>query len=153
MPEFEIEGPRRKSSTAVLIVVGAILVLLLVGARFLASYVIEIAWWKELGQFRTWVSMLFYNVAPLTAATLVAFAVLFAAHARALKFAGTTLGEHRVYARISTLALLLLAYLVSAACIDAWTVVRFAGSRGLPAAATTWQDAFFKKPLSFYLFD
>ena len=153
MPEFEIEGPRRKSHAAVRITIAAILVLLLVGARFLASYVIEIAWWKELGQFRTWLSMLFYNVAPLTAATLIAFAVLWIAHARALKFAGTTLRAHRLYARISALALLLLAYLISAACIDAWTVVRFAGSRGLPAAATTWRDAVFDKPLSFYLFD
>jgi uncharacterized membrane protein (UPF0182 family) len=153
MPEYEIEGPRRKSSTVARISIAVILVLLLVGARFLASYVIEIAWWKELGQFRTWLSMLFYNVAPLTAATLIAFAVLWLAHARALRFAGTTLREHRLYARISALALLLLAYLISAACIDAWTVVRFAGSRGLPAAATTWHDAVFDKPLSFYLFD
>ena len=31
--------------------------------------------------------------------------------------------------------------------------MRFAGSRGLPAAATAWHDAVFDKPLSFYLFD
>ena len=79
--------------------------------------------------------------------------MLWLAHARALKFAGTGLGEHRLYARISALALLLLGYLISAASIDTWTVVRFAGSRGLPAAATAWHDAVFDKPLSFYLFD
>jgi uncharacterized membrane protein (UPF0182 family) len=153
MPEYEIEGPRRRSSTAVWVTIGAILLVLLGGARFVASYVIEIAWWQELGQFRTWLSMLFYNVAPLTAATLLAFAVLFIAHARALRFAGTRLSEHRFYARITALALLLVAYLVSAASIDAWTVVRFAGSRGLPAATSAWRDAIFDKPLSFYLFD
>ena len=75
------------------------------------------------------------------------------AHARALKFAGTGLGEHRIYARISALALLLVGYLIAASSIDTWTVVRFAGSRGLPAAATVWRDAIFQKPLSFYLFD
>src|SRR6185437_920569 len=53
----------------------------------------------------------------------------------------------------STLLLLGLGYLISAASIDTWTVVRFAGSRGLPVAATGWQDAIFGKPLSFYLFD
>ena len=153
MPEYEIEGPRRRSSTAVWVTVGAILLVLLVGARFVASYVIEIAWWQELGQFRTWLSMLFYNVAPLTAATLLAFVALWIAHARAVRFAGTRLGEHRFYARISALALLLLAYLISAASIDTWTVVRFAGSRGLPAGATAWHDSVFDKPLSFYLFD
>ena len=32
-------------------------------------------------------------------------------------------------------------------------MVRFAGSRGLPAAATAWHDSVFNQPLSFYLFD
>ncbi len=154
MSPHEIEGPRRRfGSHALLIGLAAILVVLLIGARFLASLAIEIAWWKELGQFRTWLSMLFYNVAPLTAATLIAFAALWLAHASALRFAGTRLGEHRLYARITTLALLLVGYLISAASIDAWTTVRFAGARGLPAAATAWHDAVFGKPLSFYLFD
>ena len=31
--------------------------------------------------------------------------------------------------------------------------MRFAGSRGLPAATAAWHDAVFDKPLSFYLFD
>jgi len=119
----------------------------------MASYAIEVAWWKELGQFRTWLSMLYYAVAPVSAATAVAFAALWIAHARALKFAGTSLREHRLYARISALVLLILGYLIAAASIDTWTVVRFAGSRGLPAAATAWHDAIFQKPLSFYLFD
>jgi len=50
--------------------------LVLLSARVLASYAIEIAWWKELGQFRTWLSLLYYSMAPLTAATLLAFATL-----------------------------------------------------------------------------
>jgi uncharacterized protein len=128
-------------------------VLLLLGARSMASYAIEIEWWKELGQFRTWLSMLYYGLAPVLIATLVAFVVLWVAHARALRFAGTSLGEHRLYARLTALGVLLLGYLISSACIDTWTVVRFAGSRGLPAAATAWRDSVFQKPLSFYLFD
>ena len=90
-------------------------------------------WWKEMGQTATWFSMLTYGLAPVAAATLLAFAVLWIAHARALKFAGTSLREHRTYAKLSTLALLVLGYLVSAASIDTWTVVRYAGSRGLGA--------------------
>ncbi len=78
-----------------------LLLVLLFGARSLASYAIEIQWWKELGQFNTWLSMLWYSVAPVVAATLLAFAVLWMAHARALRFAGTALREHRLYARIS----------------------------------------------------
>jgi len=130
-----------------------VLLVLLLGARWIASYAVEIAWWKELGQFRTWLSMLYYSLAPVAIATVVAFVILWLAHARALRFAGTSLRENRLYARITALGLLLLAYLISAACIDTWTVVRFAGSRGLPAAATVWRDAVFQKPLAFYLFD
>jgi uncharacterized membrane protein (UPF0182 family) len=153
MPHQIGRGRRVPGSRATRIAFFVILGLVLLSGRILASYTIEIEWWKELGQFRTWLSMLYYSVAPLTAATLLAFAALWVAHARALKFAGTSLGEHRLYARISALALLLLGYLISASCIDTWTVVRFAGSRGLPAAATVWRDAIFQKPLSFYLFD
>ncbi len=157
MPYYEIgsgrrpAGPPARRIALITVVVALVLGALL--ARSIASYAIEVAWWKELGQFRTWLSMLGYSVAPLAAATLVAFTVLWIAHARALKFAGTPLREHRTYARISALALLALGYLISAASIDTWAVVRFAGSRGLPAAATAWHDAIFNKPLSFYLFD
>jgi hypothetical protein len=41
-----------------------------------------------------------------------------------------------MYSRIATLALLLLGYLIAAAYINTWTVMRYAGSRGLPAATT-----------------
>ena len=153
MPYQIGRGRRGAGSRAARIAFFVILGLVLLSARILASYAIEIAWWKELGQFRTWLSLLYYSVAPLTAATLLAFAALWVTHARALKFAGTSLGEHSIYARISALALLLVSYLIAASSIDTWTVVRFAGSRGLPATATAWRDAIFQKPLSFYLFD
>jgi len=153
MPPYEIEGRRRPFSPAALITAAVVLVLLLLGSRSLANYAIEIAWWKELGQFETWLSMLTYSLAPLAGATVLAFVVLWIAHSLALKFAGVTRGEHRIYSRLSALALLAVAYFVAVSSIDTWTVIRFAGSRGLPAAATAWHDAIFEKPLSFYLFD
>jgi uncharacterized protein len=156
MDRYRIESGRRSGrgrSPAARITLVVLLVVILLGARSIASYAIEISWWKELGQLNTWFSMLTYSLVPLVAATLLAFAVLWVAHARALKFAGTSLGEHRVYSRLSALGLLVLGYLISASSVDTWTVVRFAGSRGLPAAATAWHDAVFGKPLSFYLFD
>src|ERR1017187_9037972 len=150
----EIEQRHPPASRAGRIAFFVVLGLLLLGARSFASYAIEIAWWKELGQFHTWLSMLYYSIAPIALATLFAFAALWITHARALKFAGASLGQHRIYSRISTFVLLLIGYLVAAAAIDTWTVVRFAGSRGGPFAATTvWYDAIFHKPLSFYLFD
>jgi uncharacterized membrane protein (UPF0182 family) len=144
-------GPEGSRLGCIGLAVAAVLVIL--GARSFASYAVEVKWWQELGQFRTWLDMLYYSLAPLAAGTLVAFAALWVTHARALKFAGTRLGEQRLYARVSTLALLLLGYLIASSSIDTWTVVRFAGSRHLAAAAPTWHDAVFSKPLSFYLFD
>src|SRR3954454_13571525 len=154
MARYSIEhGRRAHRSPATRITVVVLIILLLAFARTAASYSIEVKWWEELGQFNTWLKMLYYGLAPLAAATVIAFAALFLTHARALKFAGTSIRDHSVYTRIATLVLLLLAYLIAAASIDTWTVVRFAGSRGLPAAATAWHDAVFQQPLSFYLFD
>jgi len=151
---LEIEAGRRGPGSRTLrIALLVVLVLLLLGARSIASYTIEVQWWKELGQFRTWLSMLYYSIAPVALATVVAFGVLWVTHARALKFANTSLRQHRIYSRVSTLVLLLLGWLIAGSAIDTWTVVRFAGSRGLPAAATAWHDTVFDKPLSFYLFD
>jgi uncharacterized membrane protein (UPF0182 family) len=144
-------GANRSRAGRIALLVSLVVVLL--GARSVASYAIEVAWWKELGQFRTWLSMLYYSLAPVTLATVVAFAVLWITHARALKFAATSLRDHKLYARLSALVLLLLSYLIAASAIDTWTVVRFAGSRGLTAAASGWRDTIFDKPLSFYLFD
>src|SRR4051812_11964437 len=145
--------PAGRRSPATRITIIFILLALLISARSIASYLIEIEWWKELGQLSTFFSMLYYSVAPVAAATLLAFAILWLTHARALKFAGTRLGDHRIYARISTVALLVVAWIIAASAINTWTVVRFAGSRGLPEAATRWHDTVFGKPLSFYLFD
>ncbi|HEY7392202.1 MAG TPA: UPF0182 family protein [Bryobacteraceae bacterium] len=158
MDRYRIESGRRKTawsrrSPATRITLIVLLLILLLGARSIASYTIDYQWWKEMGQIDTWLSLLTYSVAPIIAATLLAFAVLWIAHARALKFAGSGLSEHPIYARISALLLLLLGYLIAASSIDTWTVVRYAGSRGLPPAATAWHDAIFGKPLSFYLFD
>src|SRR5579863_3791909 len=128
-------GHRPRAGRIALLVALAVALL---GARSVASYAIEVAWWKELGQFRTWLSMLYYSVAPVALATLVAFAVLWMTHARAVKFANTNLRDHKLYARLSALVLLLLSYFIAATAIDTWTVVRFTGSRNLTAAATAW---------------
>jgi uncharacterized protein len=154
MPQYRIDRGRRPEGPPRLVITLIVAVIvLLFAAHTIASYVIDVEWWKELGQFDTWLSMLTYSFAPLAAATVLAFAALWIAHARALKFAGTSLGEHGLYAKLSALVLLILGYIIAAASIDNWTVVRFAGSRGLVASAAGWRDSVFQRPLSFYLFD
>ncbi len=152
MAQYQL--PRtRTSRPAFRITIIVALLLLFIGARTLASVLIDYEWWKELGQVETWLSMYLYSVGPLAAATALAFAVLWWTHARALKFAGTGLAEHSIYARLSTLVLLAVAFVVSSASLDTWTVVRYAGSRDLSADARAWLDPVFGRALGFYLFD
>ena len=146
-------GPRKRSGRGARITLIVLAVIVLLAARSLASFSIEYQWWNELGQLDTWFAMLAYGFVPLLAATLIAFAVLWIAHARALKFAGTGLAEHPLYAWISSLAMLFVGYLVAAGSIETWTVVRYIGARGIPAEANAWRDAVFGMPLRFYLFD
>jgi uncharacterized protein len=154
MAQYQIEYGRRSPKLPrmrIALIVG--IILLLIALREVALYAIEVEWWKELGQLETWIGMLTYSVAPLAGTTLLAFAVLWFTHARALKFAGSSLRDHGLYAKAAALGLLVLSYFIASASIDNWTVVRFAGSRGLQAAAAGATDAIFQKPLSFYLFD
>ena len=135
-----------------LFVLMGILVVLLVSARTLASVVINYYWWRELGQLDTWFSYLIYGAAPVAATALVAFAGLWIAHARALKLAGTRLRDNRIYARLSTLAILAVSVLLALVTIDTWAVVRWFGGRQLDAAASGWADPVFGNTLAFYFF-
>ena len=109
---------------------------LLIGARAIAGYFIDYQWWKEMGQVPTWLSMLAYGVSPTFGAAAIAFVVFWISHARAVKKAGTHLGDHPLYARLSGVVLLLVAIIFALAVIDSWTVVRYVGGRSLPANAT-----------------
>src|ERR1700691_4330643 len=140
----------RRGPLVTLIVLASVVLL---GGRSLASFSIEYQWWKELGQLDTWFAMLAYGFAPMLAATLIAFGALWVAHARALKFAGTGLSEHRLYAWISSAGLLFVGYLIAAGSIETWTVVRYIGARGVSPEANAWRDSVFDLPLKFYLFD
>jgi len=154
MAQYRIErGSPKRGGRGLRVTLIVLAVVILLGARSLASFSIDYQWWKELGQLDTWFSMLAYGFAPLLAATLIAFAALWLAHARALKFAGTGLSEHPIYAWISSLGLLFVGYLVAAGSIETWTVVRYIGARGMPAEASAWRDSVFNLPLKFYLFD
>src|SRR5437773_4888805 len=153
MAQYQLPRRRPPSGRAgrVTLIVAAILILL--GARTIASTVIDYEWWKEMGQVNTWLNMYLYGFGPLAAATLIAFLVLWLAHALGMKFAETRLGEHRTYSKISVLVLLFIGFVISSAALDTWAVIRYFGSRNLPEGASEWHDSVFAKPLSFYLFD
>ncbi len=126
-------------------------VLLVIGARTLASWVLDYQWWREVGQVDTWISMMIYNVVPGVAVTLLAFVVFGIAHARGLKAAGIRLRDHAVYSRLLVLGLLLLSFLFAGILVDPWAVVRFFGGHAL--VTDGWRDPAFGRPLAFYFFD
>jgi uncharacterized membrane protein (UPF0182 family) len=144
----KIETSRRRPGLALIL---ALVVIFSLVIRWLASYAIEYQWWKEMGQVPTWLNMLWYGVAPAAACAIIFFGLLWAAHARGLRLAGVRLREHGGYARLTTLAALLLGILLAAALIDNWTAVRFFGNLGAPQGE--WRDPVFQRELGFYLFD
>src|SRR5258708_39703012 len=142
--------PRPRGPNPRLAIIAVAVVLLIVFSRSLCSLVIDYSWWQEMGQVSTWIRMSLFRYLPVFGAWIICFAVLWIAHARGMKFAGTGLGEHRIYAAASTLALLLISLIVAVSSIDGWTVARFAGGRGLES---TWHHPLFSPPLGFYFFD
>lgn len=107
MPGYQRTAPPARSwrSLRALVVLPVVLVLILAAARTIASYVIEYRWWQEMNQVPTWLALMLYGFAPVAGATLLAFAVLFGAHERGMKFVGIKLREHARYATISTAVL------------------------------------------------
>ena len=81
MPSYQLTAPpaRSRRSLRPLVVLPVVLGLVLLAARTIASYVIEYRWWQEMNQVPTWLDLMLYGFAPLAAATLLAFGVLFGA--------------------------------------------------------------------------
>jgi len=146
----ELGSPRGQGRLTVLVL---LVLVLLVSARTIASFIIDYAWWSQLGQLTTWISILLYRVTPVIVASLLTFAMLLVAHARALHFASVGKLKPAGYSRIVGVVLLGVAVFVSISSVDTWTVVRYFGGLHLPAETLTWEDAVFSKPLSFYLFN
>src|ERR1039457_7469261 len=65
-----------------------------------ANFIIEYNWWKEVAQVNTWVSMLWYSIAPVAAGALVAFIAPYLAHARGGHFAGVRQGDYPLSSRL-----------------------------------------------------
>ncbi len=132
------------------IAIFAVLVVLFT-ARSVASFIIELEWWKEVGQPETLFRMIAYGYAPVGFAALLMFAVLSIAHARGMKSAGKSLRQHRWYARAATALLFLVSLVLAMLTVDAWTIVRFFGGMGLDGAKS-FSDPVFGNNLLFYFF-
>jgi uncharacterized membrane protein (UPF0182 family) len=151
-PPRVITGRQSRGLRIGLIGIGILVLVLLIGARWAASILIDYSWWKELGQVRTWINLYAYSTLPIAGATFITWIVLLIAHSRGVHFAGGQVSDYPIYSRVSSVALLALAFFVSDASIDNWTVLRFAGSRSMQNVEG-FHDPIFGKPVTFYLFD
>ena len=111
--------------------------IVLIGAKWAASLLIDYSWWQEMGQVRTWIDLYAYSTLPVAAATIFCCIVLLIAHSRGVHFAGGQVSDYPIYSRISALALLGLSFIVADASIDNWTVLRFIGSQISRARSAT----------------
>src|SRR5579871_4360279 len=136
---------RRRNPQQRLVLLGVVLLFLLFFSRTICSYIIDYFWWREMGQVPTWIRMTAYRYVPGLAAWIIVFAVLWVAHARGMKHAGERLGAWPLYAKLSTLALAFVAMILTLSTVEGWTVARYVGGKG--AAASTWIDPVFSKPL------
>ncbi len=82
----------------------AILFLLFFFSRSIAAIILDYRWWGEMGQVNTWARMWFYRWVPGLVQWFFLFAVIWLAHARGLKYAGTGLRQNPTYAKLATLA-------------------------------------------------
>jgi uncharacterized membrane protein (UPF0182 family) len=147
-----ISGGRTSRRRLGLIVMAVVAFLLLAGAGWASSLLIEYSWWKEMGQVNTWLDMYAWSTLPVTAATLVAWVVLLITHSRAVRFARGRVSDYPIYSRVAALVLLGLSAIIASANLDSATILRFAGSRSLNDAKL-YHDPIFGKSAAFYLFD
>ncbi len=131
------------------LILGALLLFFFLFSRGIAGLFLDYRWWSEMGQVNTWARMWLYRWAPVLIQWLILFVVIWWAHARGLKYAGSGLRQNPTYAKLSTAAALLLSLFLSSAAVDGWTVARYVGGRDVPS---TWTDPVFGESLAFYFF-
>ena len=135
--------------TGLLVFVGALILLLFFG-RSLFGVLIDYKWWGEMGQVNTWQRMWVYRYVPDLVQWLILAAVLWIAHSRGMKYAGTSLRENRRYALFAAGAVLVVSLVLAAASIDGWVIARFIGGREIDSP---WRDPVFGRSLIFYFFE
>lgn len=151
MPDIRDAAPIRRGGPLLIIVT---LLVALFMSRSIASYVIEYQWWKEVGQFNTWLSQLSYGLLPVLATAALLFIIFWLAYHFAWKRARSAYQDFVIPRRLVAVLLLLLSLAIAGAVIDTWTVVRYFGSLRLPSStATEYTDPIFSLPLKFYFFN
>lgn len=143
-----LPGSRRRPPKLAILI--GLLILVLISGRTICSIILDYQWWTEMGQVPVWLRIGYFRYFTGLAEWLIVFGVLWVGHARGMKYAGTGLREHPVYARIATLALLAISGIIAAGSMSGWVLARFWAGSGMD---TPWRDPVFNHPLAFYFFE
>lgn len=151
-----ITNQRRPPRGGGLLFLVVALFLLLLCSRYIASTLIDYAWWSEVKQLDTWINLWLYGTVPVVLAAILFFVVFWAAFYAATRRGRRApipglLGRRNVF-RIALAALALLAILAANATVDNWTTVRYFGGLRLPHNPGEFSDPIFGRPLHFYFF-
>lgn len=154
MPDRLIGKRQQRRGGLITIVIVALVIILC--SRYIASTLIDYAWWSEIGQLDTWLNLLLYGTVPIVLATLLFLCAFWAAFKLGLRHEAATprLGFLRsgVFSWIAFIVFLLLAIGVANATVNSWTVVRYFGGLRLPSSPSEFVDPIFRRPLHFYFF-
>ncbi len=153
MPDRYIGEGRPRRLGCVFAIVAALA--LLVFSRYIASTVIAYAWWSELKQVDTWISLLLYGTVPVVLATVLFWAVIWTAFKLGFRSYNTPVFgfvKRSLVSRIAFVVFFFVALIAANATIDSWTVVRYVGGLRLPPGHAGYTDPIFGKPLQFYFF-
>ena len=136
--------------------VAAVLLVLLLCSRFIASTIIDYAWWSEVGQLDTWVNLWLYGTGPIVLAILIFFFIFWIAFKLGFRRESDApvfgFLKRRVVSRIALVVFVLFAIAVANATVDSWTAVKFFGGLRLPSTPAEYTDPIFGKALHFYFF-
>lgn len=122
----------------------AALYVLIEGSNFL----INLAWWGELGQTPTFWTLIRIEWLPRTAAALAGMAVLITAFRLGRRRNTNPLSQTRIFNWLGHLAAILLAIFMAVSLIDPWTIALWLGNH----AAGVYRDPLFGRSLGFYMF-
>jgi len=150
-----IPGGRRPKRSSLIFAI-FLIILLLLCSRYIAATLIDYAWWSNLGQMDTWISLWLYRTLPVAIASLLLFLAFWIAFKRGARREVVTQRfgflHHPVFSRLITVVLALIAIGVANATVSSWTVVKYFGGLRLPASNSEYVDPIFGKQLHFYFF-
>jgi uncharacterized membrane protein (UPF0182 family) len=130
--------------------------ILLIGSRYLASTLIDYAWWSEMRQLETWLNLLIYGSGPILLAILLFFAVFWTAFKLGIRGSPDTplfgVFSRAFVSKIALVALAVVAIIAANATVDNWTVVRYFGGLRVSTTPGDFVDPTFGNPLQFYFF-